>query len=400
FKKVMEIPDLLIVKYYELATDVHPDVYLLYRNDVIIDEDTWESGVNITHWTDYLDPNLYNYTMWVNDTVGLSASCTFWIEVIDSTNPIIDNPVDVYYELGSTDNWIEWTVTEVYYDTFTVHLNISTLHSSGNYITDIIFPYEGNITINIDGLEIGIWNFTLVAYDEAGNLEVNTVLVHVVDTTSPICISNGDVEFEDSDTIPAIEWTCFDLDPYEWYLYKNKTEYATDFWDGSNLQFNLDDVGVGFWNWTLVIVDGSGNSASDILWMTIVDTTNPLVNSPSDIKFEFGTTAHIIVWAPNDLNPESYIIWIDDSVYHQGDWNTSLDIIIINVDDLPVGEYNYTIKIWDTSGNWAVDTVIVTVEQALITMNGNAMIVALSVAVGVAVGAILVVVYFVKIKKV
>jgi hypothetical protein len=382
------------------ATDMHPDSYLLYRNNVIADEDTWESGVNITHWTGYLDPGLYNYTMWVNDTVGLSASCTFWIEVLDSTNPVLDSPMDVYYELGSTNNWIEWTITEVYHDTYMVYLNTSTLFASGNYVTDAVSPYEGNVTITIDGLATGVWNFTLIAYDETGNLGVSTVLVYVIDTTSPICISNGDVEFEDGTTIPLIDWNCSDLDPYEWHLYRNETEYDSDSWSGNNLQFNVDTVGVGIWNWTLIVVDGSGNIASATVWMVVVDTTSPVVNRPSDITYKSGTTAHIIVWAPDDLNPDSYMIWINDSIYCQRDWNTSLDVIIVNVDNLPVGVYNYSIRIWDTSGNWIADTVIVTVEEAQITLIDSALIVALSIGVGVGIGAILVVVYFVKIRKV
>ncbi len=345
------------------ATDAHPDKYIIYRNDTVQDSDDWESGVNITEWFAYRDPGAYNYTLWVNDTQGYSATHTVWVFVYDTTIPIYNFEADMEYEVGTSTSTLEWDVKETYPDIFIVYLNGSTVYASGEYTTTSGNSFYGNITIDVGGQGLGYWNFTVVAYDESGNFGVDTVILHVFDTVDPTCTSEDDIQFEDGMSPKFINFTCSDLDPYMWYLYKNKTQINSDDWDGNDLQFNVDDAGVGTWNYTLLIMDGSGNTASAIAWVVVLDTTDPTLNEPDDIVYESGTTGHTISWTPDDLNPDSYKIWKDETEYLEGAWNSSSETIVIDIDGLAVRDYNFTIKVWDTSGLWAVDEVNVSVED-------------------------------------
>ncbi|TFG13140.1 hypothetical protein EU537_07470, partial [Candidatus Thorarchaeota archaeon] len=86
------------------------------------------------------------------------------------------------------------------------------------------------------------------------------------------------------------------------------------------------------------------------------------LNHPDDIEYEVGTTGHNITWIPADPYPAYYTIYSNGSQIVSESWNGT--VILIDVDGLAVGIYNYTLEVSDTSGNTAADTVIVTVTSS------------------------------------
>jgi hypothetical protein len=107
------------------------------------------------------------------------------------------------------------------------------------------------------------------------------------------------------------------------------------------------------------VYDSSGNSAGDSVLVSVVDTTSPTINHPSDLIYEIGTTGHTIEWTPSDLYPGSYQILRNGVPIVSGSWDGSS--ISVSVDGLAGGTYNYTIIVADSSGNLVIDSVSVAV---------------------------------------
>ncbi len=67
-----------------------------------------------------------------------------------------------------------------------------------------------------------------------------------------------------------------------------------------------------------------------------------------------------ITWIPEDAYPESYGIFINGTEYESGEWNGSA--ILVSVDGLTAGLYNFMLVVFDDPGQNATDTVIVRVR--------------------------------------
>jgi len=89
------------------------------------------------------------------------------------------------------------------------------------------------------------------------------------------------------------------------------------------------------------------------------DLIPPTIDHPEDITYTEGETGNSITWNPNDTSPSEYTILLNGI---QGDnqiWDGGP--IVIGIDGLSPGEYNYTIIVYNILGNYVVDTVIVIV---------------------------------------
>jgi hypothetical protein len=89
------------------------------------------------------------------------------------------------------------------------------------------------------------------------------------------------------------------------------------------------------------------------------DANAPLINSPSDIEYEYLENGNRITWNPLDPNPDSYTILRNGTIVSSGGWNGSS--IFILVDWLIPGVYEYTLIVHNIGGYYSSDTVMVTV---------------------------------------
>ena len=113
----------------------------------------------------------YNYTIVVTDTTGHSEVDQVWVYVQDGTVPTIDHPANLDYDEGETGNTIIWTPVDSHPKNFTIYKD-GAVEDSG--------PWDGSaITIDVDGLSPGVYNFTIVVYDLGGNSVTDTVIVTV-----------------------------------------------------------------------------------------------------------------------------------------------------------------------------------------------------------------------------
>jgi parallel beta-helix repeat protein len=339
-----------------------PDSFEVYRNATSIDSGVWD-GSDITVEIDGLDLGLYNYTLVVMDTFSNSATDTAFVSVVDTTPPDVeDSPDDVEYEVGSTGHSITWIPNDVNplsYDIFKA--GVSTQFGDWNSSSE-------DITINVSGLSIGTYNYTLFLMDTVGNSAADTVFVSVVEALPPdIGTPPDDIEYEAGSTGYSITWSPTDLSPFSYEIFKDGVSVRFGDWNASSedIVIAVSGLSIGTYNYTLVVMDTIGNSAADTVFVSVVDTTPPDVGTPpDDMEYEIGSTGHSITWSPTDLNPSSYEILRDGVSVRFGDWNVSSEDIVIGVSGLSVGVFNYTLVVMDASGNFATDTAFVSVVDS------------------------------------
>ena len=92
------------------------------------------------------------------------------------------------------------------------------------------------------------------------------------------------------------------------------------------------------------------------------DITPPTIDHPDDITFAFGATGFKITWTASDAYPDVYDVKRDGSVVQSGEWT---DTIVVSLDSLPAGRYNYTCTVKDFNNNINQDTVQVTVTPGV-----------------------------------
>ncbi|MHA1483755.1 MAG: NosD domain-containing protein [Candidatus Thorarchaeota archaeon] len=309
---------------------------------------TWDDGVSAGNaWHDYSGTGMYSI-------YGMAGSVDRYPSLLtDVWAAAIDSPVDQEYDEGATGNSITWTPSHPRPDHYELYRNDSLL---GSWVWD-----GSPILVDVDGFSVGVYNYTVMVYNERGYNSTDTVFVTVVDGTPPTIDSPSDINYELGVTGNSITWTPSDLHPDHYELYQNDSLLGSWVWDGSPIVIDVDGLGGGTYNYTLTAYDIGDNTISDTVFVSVVDTTAPTIDSPSDINYELGVTGNSITWTPSDLGPDHYELYRNDSLL--GSWVWDGSPIVVDVDGLGVDTYNYTLVAYDIGDNTASDTVFVSVED-------------------------------------
>jgi hypothetical protein len=332
--------------------------YYVFKEHVFESQGIWDAQTNFTLATKNLPSGIYNYTIVINAS-AFSMTETIWVTVADTLVPELTNSQTVSYEQGNNNNEISWTFTDLYPDTYSI------IHPNGTkVITDQSWDSGVQIKLNVDGLGVGTYIFTIEVTDASGNIATIPLTVIVTDTTAPSISGLEDFTHELGDT-GVVEWNTTDYNPDTYILYQNGTAGDPTSWSsGETITLDADDLAAGSYNFTIEFTDDYGNSASHTVIVTVVDTTPPTVTSPADISYQVGTTGNVISWTITDFNNGTFIAYLDDTqISEVTDW-ISGDQIELTVDELAIGEHNLTIVFTDEYGNMVADTVIITVTAA------------------------------------
>ncbi|MHA2100771.1 MAG: hypothetical protein ACW99A_19035, partial [Candidatus Kariarchaeaceae archaeon] len=272
------------------AADNYPDTYVTFVNGTQRNTGSWTSILSIIVNVDGLLKGVHNFTIVISDETGNQAVDTVFITVVDTTSPAFDSvPVDFSYAETSIGNTLSWNATDNYPGTFEVYRNGTLTGDAGSWTN------AGVITINVDGLVVGIYNYTIMVNDASTNQNTDIVYVTVVtDTVSPIFfITPVDLQYSEGNTGNTLSWNTTDSSPGTFEVYRNGTSTGdSGSWTNEDfITINIDGLLKGTYNYTIVVSDLSDNQISDTVIVTVVDSTFPTFDSiPSDLQYSEGTT--------------------------------------------------------------------------------------------------------------
>ena len=90
------------------------------------------------------------------------------------------------------------------------------------------------------------------------------------------------------------------------------------------------------------------------------DTTPPVFfTQPDDIRYEDGTTGHVLNWTVGDRYPNTFQANFPNIMWIIGDWTNGT--LTLNIDGLAPRDYHVFVSFYDKYGNMVQDVVHVTV---------------------------------------
>ncbi len=313
----------------------------------------WNTTMYGNYWDDYDGSGTYA----VDGSPNAIDYHPFPWPNTDRFPPIIDHPADVSYAEGSTGHTITWNP----YDDNPDHYEIL---RNGTSIVNT--SWDGSaISLNVDGLSRGIYNYTIVVYDRTGHTNNDSVYVIVNDATAPSIDHPDDIHYDEGSIGNSITWSPSDLHPNLYEVYRDGLKIESGQWTGGSIVVNVDGHTAGIYNYTLRVLDQDNNEAQDTVFVYVEDHNAPTVDHPADISYVVGETGHSIQWSATDNHPDHYSLYRNGTHLETHAWNGSP--VTIDVDGLLAGTYNYTIVFYDESGNSVSDTVIVTVTPSSTT---------------------------------
>jgi hypothetical protein len=141
---------------------------------------------------------------------------------------------------------------------------------------------------------------------------------------------------------------------------------STDIWPSNNsFLFSLDNLGPGFYNYTLIVYDTRGNFANDSVLIFVIDNTAPILSTypvGPNITIEYNYQLNL-TWQAHDYNPSNYTMYLDNIEMITDVWvNNSM--INITFNSLTLGEHNISIIFRDVYGLYTTHEVSVIVNDS------------------------------------
>jgi len=312
----------------------------------------WDNGIDLGNaWSDYVSGGYYN-------VAGSGGGIDGFPRSLDSIYLLVNQPLDITYFLGETGNVIWWFASGRFIESYTLERNGEIIQSGP--------ASEGVIFFNVDNLAVGNYTYTLTVFNLFSGIGTDSVNVTVIDITIPMIDDLINISFYYGIGSHSLNWTPSDPYPDSYEIYRNDELYQFGDWNESVISLNLDSFNVGVYNITIVVISGSGGSASDTLWVTISEPSPPSIVHPSDISFTLGDIGYTITWNVSDIAPDTYEIFRNGTMIESGAWNvTSISISLADIAES--GVYNYTLVVYSESGLSAEDSVFVTVSDPVTT---------------------------------
>lgn len=262
--EAIQFEPLYTADWFEFAiTESYPDTYYLYRDNSLLETSSLTNDYLLVFvQIDIYTPGTINYKLVVIDESGNYHEYVVPVEVTDFTPPYIKSPPNMVYSEGSTGNHINWEITEANPSTYSIYQNNTLLQSDS---------CDGsNITISIDGLELGVYIYVLTVYDELGLSHSSTTVITIVDITAPIMEHIADCRFVKGNPNAVITWQVYDLHPESIIVKLNGENIIEEPWMSNEISLTVIGWSEGIFNVEVQIFDASGNFARDRVQVTII----------------------------------------------------------------------------------------------------------------------------------
>ncbi|MHA1576291.1 MAG: right-handed parallel beta-helix repeat-containing protein [Candidatus Thorarchaeota archaeon] len=315
----------------------------------------WD-GENLNFNVDHIPLGIHTVTIILTNSTDDQLLDNVEVTVYDTIEPTVDDLGYYVFELGFP-RTISWSAADQNPSSFIITRNGSILFE-GTWI-------GGEIQILVQNMETGLFNYTLSITDEATNTAVDTVLVLVIDSIAPTISHPEDVITEVGEPDVSIIWSIHDYSNGTYVIFVDDEEYASGYFESGDIEMSTTSVSSGFHNVTLLIIDESGNSDSDTVWLNVTENLAPTVIGPVYVEMTEEQLGVWVQWNCSDSNPDRYSIRVNSTLVESGIWEGyDISFSLINI---PAGQHNITLTLWDVQGLSSSFTVIVIVHSIVTT---------------------------------
>ncbi|MFX1296486.1 MAG: FG-GAP-like repeat-containing protein [Promethearchaeota archaeon] len=179
--------------------------------------------------------------------------------------PDIISPSDIQYLVGSSGNIITWKISDDDLDLYKVYKDGMFLFSTDIEGTPSTTDEEFEVTLNIDGLELGTYVYKIEIFDDSGFIVTDEVIVNVY--------NNPTITSSVFDSI--ISWNITDthFETCEYIIYRNGIEIKTGSWEpGIPVEISYAGLAKGTYEFLIYATDGLGGLAADFVLITVEGT--------------------------------------------------------------------------------------------------------------------------------
>ena len=297
----------------------------------------------------YLLPGMHHYDAYFRDATGNTLYSPIDLVLYDIIKPRILGTDYIRFEPLYSADWFEFYISESHPSQFSLYRD-GTLVDSGSLTSG--FPY---LFVRITDLSTGLYNYTMVAEDESGNIGRLSIKVQVTDYTPPSIVRPSDMIISEGTLDQMIIWEIREANPQTYSLYRNGFLLESGALTDSSFNHSLAGLLVGEYIYTLIVSDALGLSHTTSSYVTVLDVTSPILSRISDCRFVKNDPNADIVWQAFDLHPLSYQFTINGEDTTIVSWDGSE--ITLHCTGWAEGNYTVLLKVTDSSGNVVSDEI-------------------------------------------
>jgi parallel beta-helix repeat protein len=317
----------------------------LYYNDLGWNDvaNAFDDGTN--HWN---YTGIGNWWSDFNETEGPNYNISsIAIDYYPTLNLIAGTATPLSYELGSTGNLLIWTAGALNPENYTIHVN-------GSLDLNTVWN-GGSVSLDVDGLDVGHYDYMLTVYHISGYSESATSYVDVTDTTSPQWVIDPEDQLVELGSPLSYQVNATDYSAVNWFV--NDT---TNFAVSNGLITNNSVLAWGDYGLNITVIDVYDNLNFYEITIQVRDTISPFwVVIPQSVSVENGTDIYVTFVATDLSGIDRWEVDDDDFDITDG--------VLTNAVDLAIGVYVLTITVYDNYGNSNSTAFTVTVVEATAT---------------------------------
>jgi parallel beta-helix repeat protein len=146
-----------------------------------------------------------------------------------------------------------------------------------------------NINFNFSLSEVGLFNFTIILFDDVNHFVSDSVSIMIWDITTPTINHPEDIEYLEGFPGSVITWIPYDTQPRLFQIFRNNIKLISAGWEGEAIQIDVSGLKPGTYYYKVVVYDLGGNSIEDIVKVTVLEdpyqtsTTTPLPTPTTSI---------------------------------------------------------------------------------------------------------------------
>ena len=309
----------------------------------------------------------------------------------DVRAPTVTSPGNQNVLFDAENVTITWYLEDEFPSTIEVYID-GALNSTAAW-TNTTYDYFFNVTEAFSELVIGEYEIKLIAFDQNLNSVEDLITLKIYEDVFPVIEGPDDVEFYFTETGYSLSWNVSDDNLNAYTIMDGDNVFISGVInpDEPVLTISLDGLEIAVHNFTLSANDTSGNTAYDIVYVTVMldDIAPVIVYAPGAVTYGQGEINIVRNWTATDDFMDYYIIAIDGEEIVHADWET--ETIEFDFAGLLAGSHEVILTVHDLGGNSVQSTVLVTVSTASIVTYLNV------IAIGsVAFLALIAIVWFVR----